>query len=148
MAAARKPVACTSLRILLALGLGLAFGPARACGHCIEDRIAAVYDHAWSSRMLAQRHHVAYFALDGRLAARSDQTARIERAVAGSRGVDPGSVRISVDAAALSLSFDPARTSAAQLRQSLQRRLMPQGLAVQTLRIMVRPGEFVSEAAD
>lgn len=131
-----------ALAPLLAVCLGLASSAAQACGHCIEDRIAAVYDHPLVSRMLARKHHVAFFAIDGRLAERSDQHLKIERAVAATRGVDAGSVRISLEAAALSVSFDPSRVSLPQLRQGLQRGLALQALSLQTLRVMERAAEF------
>ena len=40
---------------------------ALACGYCVEDKMAAVYDHATVTRALAQKHQVAYFHIDGEL---------------------------------------------------------------------------------
>lgn len=122
----------------LALWLGLSSIPALACGHCIEDRIAAVYDHALTSRTLARGHHIVFLGIDGPLPASSERRLKIERTVAGTRGIDAGSVRVSLEAAALSLSFDPARESWPQLLQALQSRLALQGLTLQPLRVMER----------
>lgn len=132
------------LAMLLAVCLGLASSAARACGHCVEDKIAAVYDHALISRMLTRKQHVAFFAIDGHVAERSDQRLKIERTVAATRGVDAGSVRVSLEAAALSVSFDPARVSLPQLQRDLQRGLALKGLSLQTLRVMKRAAEFVA----
>ena len=41
-------------RPLVALAAALVAGPAQACGYCVEDKIAAVYDHALVSQALAQ----------------------------------------------------------------------------------------------
>lgn len=145
MAAARRAAACTRLRRwAAAVGLGLAASAGWACGHCVEDRMAAVYDHAWIAPTLARGHRIAFVAIDGPLAQRSDQRLKIERAVAATPGIDTGSLRISLEAAALSLSFDPRRVSWPQLRQSLQRRLALQGLSLQTLRIMTEAADFTA----
>ena len=40
---------------------------ALACGHCIEDKIAAVYDYALVTQATARNHEVVFFALAGRL---------------------------------------------------------------------------------
>ena len=54
----------------IALGMATALQSpgALACGHCVEDKIAAVYDHAMVTRSLAVKHRVAFFAIDGALA--------------------------------------------------------------------------------
>ena len=42
------------------LVLAIAWGSAQACGYCVEDKIAAVYDHASISRARAAKHQVAF----------------------------------------------------------------------------------------
>jgi hypothetical protein len=108
---------------------------ALACGFCVEDKIAAVYDHALLTQALARGHHVAFFAIDGALDANSAQKSGIERAAAKAAGVDAKSIRVSVESAALSASFDPARISVEQLRQSLQKALVLKNLSLQLLRV-------------
>src|SRR3982750_1452609 len=43
----------------------LAAGPAAACGYCVEDKIAATYDHAVVTQAFARKHQVAFFHVDG-----------------------------------------------------------------------------------
>jgi hypothetical protein len=40
--------------------LALRATTALACGHCVEDRMAVVYDHPVVARALGARHHVAF----------------------------------------------------------------------------------------
>jgi hypothetical protein len=53
------------MRALLLAGLLAAAPLAGACGYCVEDKMAAAYDHAVVSRALAQQHHIAFFHVDG-----------------------------------------------------------------------------------
>ena len=94
-----------TLAVCLLLGSVGAF----ACGFCVEDKIAAVYDHALITQAMSRGHHVAFFAIDGTLDPHSTQKSVIERAAAKATGVDTKSIRVSVESAALSASFDPAR---------------------------------------
>ena len=118
---------------LCAIGLlaGLHVTAASACGHCVEDKVAAVYDHAVVTQAKVQKHHVAYFALDGAIVPGTALRKAIETAVKSISGVDQSSVRISLELAALSFSFDPKRTTYTGLQKVLDRKL-----AVEKLRFM------------
>jgi hypothetical protein len=83
--------------------------PARACGHCLEDRIAVVYDHAMVSAARARHHGVVYLAVGNPGAASTARIERVRRALAAMPGVDAGSVRTDVSAAVAAFSFDPVR---------------------------------------
>ena len=122
----------------LLLCLLLASNLALACGHCVEDQVAAVYDHALVKRTLGRGHHVAFFSLDGSLESNSRQRSTIERAAKRVAGVDARSVRLSIESSALAVGFDPARTSAEQIRQSVMQALILKGVSVQLLRDMDR----------
>lgn len=109
--------------ILIAL---LAFGPSvLACGYCVEDKIAAVYDYASVTQAAAQRHTVAYFAIDGTI---RDTRAGLEKIVRSVPGVQKGSARVSIEAHALAVTFDPRRTPLAAMQSALERALKPRGL--------------------
>jgi len=124
------------------LGLAIAL-PALACGYCVEDKIAAVYDHAVVAQALGRKHHVAFFAIDGAVAPADG--ARAARAAAESAyGVDRGSARVSAEAASLSVAFDPLRVPFAALEKQLQSKLAPRGLSLLILRVMERPAELKS----
>jgi hypothetical protein len=121
-------------RAALAL-LALLAQPALACGVCVEDKIAAVYDHAAVQQALAAKRTMVYFHIDGKLAA--DE--RTKRAIAGiaraTPGVDPASVRVSCELASMALAFDPRRTSLVRVQESLEKRLSAQGLSLLAMQV-------------
>jgi hypothetical protein len=96
---------------------------AMACGHCEEDLVASVYDHGLVLRSQSLKQRIMYMAWDGPVA-RDDATARrLIQEASRATGVTPGSVRVSVQPAALSVAFNPAKTNQAQIEASLQTRL-------------------------
>ena len=96
---------------------------AMACGHCEEDLVASVYDHGLVLRSQSLKQRIMYMAWDGPVA-RDDATARrLMQEASRATGVTPGSVRVSVQPAALSVAFNPAKTNRAQIEASLQTRL-------------------------
>jgi len=97
----------------------LALAPgAWACGACVEDKIAATYDYAVVQRAAAQGRVVVFCELKGPV-----QVAKLRKATAGVSGVDPASVRISDNPAALSFVLNPARQSPKAAVMELQRQL-------------------------
>ena len=96
---------------------------AMACGHCEEDLVASVYDHGLVLRSQSLKQRIMYMAWDGPVA-RDDATARrLMQEASRATSVTPGSVRVSVQPAALSVAFNPAKTNRAQIEASLQTRL-------------------------
>ena len=87
---------------------------AAACGACIEDKVAATYDHAVIQRATAKRQQVVFVGVDGPV-----QAASLDRAVAKARvpGMVTGTLRTSASPPAFSFvlerSADPARALAA-----------------------------------
>jgi hypothetical protein len=119
-----------------ALLLALQGTVALACGYCIEDKIAAVYDYAIVTRALGQKHQLVFFAIDGRLAPGAGTQRAIEALVEAAGAADRGSARVSVEAAALSLAFDPRRMSFAAMQKALERKLAAKKLTLLPLRVM------------
>jgi hypothetical protein len=115
---------------------------ADACGYCIEDKIAAVYDHAVVTRATSQQHQVVFFALEGRIPAGEKSRRTLEAVVESVAGVDKGSARVSVAFASLSAAFNPQRAPFASMERSLSRKLAPRGLSVAILRVMEQPAEL------
>jgi len=109
---------------------------AYACGYCVEDKIAAVYDHAAIERALAERQTVVFFAIDGPLSASANTRVRLQAIADATSGVIQGSARVSVDAAALAVAYDPRRMTLAAVQRLLERRLAPYGLSLAVLRIV------------
>jgi len=102
------------LRGLVAtLGMG-AVASAMACGVCIEDKIAATYDHAVVTRAKAQGRIVVFAEPRANVEA-ATLAHKLSAAAAHTRGVDPASVRTSQAPASLAFALDPkaASTSAA-----------------------------------
>jgi copper chaperone CopZ len=98
---------------------------AMACGYCVEDKIAAVYDHAAVTQARAQKHTTVYFAIDGAI---RDSASSLKSALERTKGVEKGSARVSVEAQALAVTFDPRRTALPALQSALEKALKPRGL--------------------
>ena len=131
------------LAVLLAAGQA-----ALACGHCVEDKIAAVYDHAAITRAVAAKKTVVFFAIDGTLRPGQPMRLKIEQLAASVRGVDAGSVRLSMELASLALAFDPRRASLVDVQAGLERKLAPLGLSLLAMRLMEQPGDLTAARAD
>jgi hypothetical protein len=118
---------------LLAL---VAASPAMGCGHCVEDKVAAVYDHGLITKALGEHHQVVFFGIEGILPAGDEGRRVIAAALGAPKGVDSRSLRISVEPASLSLSFDGRRISSDQILDMLNRKLELRGLSVSLLKVM------------
>ena len=118
-------------------GLALvAASPAFGCGYCIEDKVAAVYDHAMITRALGRNHHIAFFAIEGPLPAGGLSRRVVSEALMPAKGVDSPSLRVSPDSASLSLSYDGKRISSDQIRDALNRKLLARGLSVSLVKVI------------
>jgi hypothetical protein len=120
--------------------------PAPACGFCVEDKMAAAYDHAVVTRALARQHHVAFFHVEGRLAPGTASKHALEKLAESPPGADKGSARVSVDLATLSVAFDPRRSTLTDLQKELERRLAGKKLSLLLLQVMDRPADFSPSA--
>ena len=96
---------------------------AMACGHCEEDLVASVYDHGLVLRSQSLKQRIMYMAWDGPVARDEVTARRLMQEASRATGVTPGSVRVSVQPASLSVAFNPAKTNRAQIEASLQTRL-------------------------
>ena len=130
------------MRACLAIAsLALAFHApgALACGHCVEDKIASAYDHAVVTRSLAQKHHVAFFHIDGALVPGEASKRSLEALAESTQGVDKGSARVAVETATLSVAFDPARAPLVSVQAALDRKLAARKLSLMPLKIIDAP---------
>jgi hypothetical protein len=107
-----------------------------ACGYCVEDRVAAAYDHSVIVRALDRKHEVAFFAIEGALAANSQLSREIQNALESTRGVDRGTARVSLPAGSLSFAYDPARQKLGPIMRGLEKTLEPKGLRTSLLRVI------------
>ena len=132
--------------ILLALlaASSAAASTAYACGVCVEDKVAAVYDHAVVTRALEARSTVVFFHIDGTLPPGAAALRKVSALAASAPGVDKDSVRISRETASLAVSFDPRRGNLAKVQESLDRRLAPMKLSLLAMRVMDSPGDLAA----
>lgn len=118
---------------LALLTVGLA-APAAACGYCIDDKVAAAYDHAVVERAQAQGHELAFLSLEFARPVTRDTEAAIKKAIEQIPGVDRDSVRVALEAGGLSLAFDPKRRPAGAVLDALDRAVAPLGARTALLR--------------
>jgi len=132
---------------LLALLLAAVFAvipAAFACGYCVEDKIASVYDHAAVAKALGEKHHTVYFHVDGPLGKDERTKKAIEAAAASSAGVDRASVHVNVETLTLALAFDPKRVRLVSLQSELEKKLARQKLTLMPLRTIEAPGDLAA----
>jgi hypothetical protein len=93
-------------KVSMSVAAAIAFavsGTALACGVCIEDKVAATYDHHVIRAAISSRSQVIFVALDGRDGALIGE--RITAAASRVRGIDVASVRYAASPPALSFAL-------------------------------------------
>ena len=123
---------------IIAAALATAMPAASACGVCVEDKVAATYDHAVIERAAANRQQVVFVAVDGPVDGDA-LGAKIGKVKV--KGVVTGTVRVSAAPAAFSFVLDahedPARAVAGF------RRVLADSRAQLTLVRIARDGRLV-----
>ena len=127
---------------LAATGLvTLSAATALACGYCIEDRVAAVYDQAVVDAAARGHRTVAFFSIEGEL--RDDPASkRVVGAALKAAGAADGSARVALVNAACSMAYDPSRTSLDAIVAAANRPLASHGLALAPLRVIDAGGKL------
>lgn len=125
-----------TLRLTIAAALAALAPAAWSCGHCVEDKIAAAYDHEVVARARVLHQEVAFLAFDGPMPQVRDWQRAIRNAVESVPGVVRGSVRVSLDNGSLSFAYDPARGPLSRITRTISRKLTPKGLSIGLLRTM------------
>jgi hypothetical protein len=88
--------------VIAAALAAIAPAASRACGACVEDKVAATYDHGVVERAAASGEVMVFCEVIGPLDAQ-----RLKEAVRRLRGVKPRSVRVSEQPAAVSFAVNP-----------------------------------------
>ncbi|HEY2864329.1 MAG TPA: hypothetical protein VGK37_11990 [Casimicrobiaceae bacterium] len=99
-------------RGLITLAIAVAAGapPAvLACGACVEDRVAAAYDHAVIDAAIVRHQQVVFVAIEGPVDA-GRIGARIVAAASRLQGIRAGTVRTSISPAAFSFALDSTQS--------------------------------------
>jgi hypothetical protein len=95
-------------RSLLASFLFLLSSIVFACGYCLQDRIASVYDHVLVAKTKQLNQKMLYLVWDGP-AARDKTTKRHLIAIASRiQGVTKGSVRVALEPPTIGLAYQPS----------------------------------------
>jgi hypothetical protein len=122
------------MRAIAILAGALLANGALGCGYCVEDKIAAAYDHAVVISALDRRHEVAFLSMEG------GPSKGQERAIAGAvesvAGVDRGTVRVSIEGGAMSFAFDPARAPVSSIVASVRKKLAAKGARTSLLKVL------------
>ena len=121
------------VRPILLAGLFAASSAAHPCGYCVEDKIAAVYDHGAVMQAIGRRQTTVFFFIDGPI---RESRSRLHALAESTPGVQHGSVRVSVEAASLALAIDPRRANLATVQNRLEKKLRPLGLSLLVMQTM------------
>lgn len=109
---------------------------ARACGQCAEDKIAATFDAAVRARAARLGHVVVYTEVRGpAVGAPPSLREFIRRAVAATPGVDPGSVRVSLEPPAAAFACDPRTHAPARVIAAANPRLAARRLSLAVIKV-------------
>lgn len=118
---------------LLACALCCLIPTARACGHCLEDRVASVYDHALVEHSKQNKQVMMYLVWDGPVDRNAATRQWLLKALGAVRGVVAHSVRVSLEPPTIALAYDPLQTRSADLEKALQGKLSAKGMTASAL---------------
>ena len=121
--------------IILGCALGALPGLAYACGACLEDKVAATYDHATVTSAASHGKVVVFGQLEG-TADPQRATERIRASGGRVRGVQAGTLRASAAPAAFSFALDPRVQTPEAAALELERRVAMDGLHLTVIRVM------------
>jgi len=113
---ARARLASAALAAALAACAPAAF----ACGVCVEDKVAATYDHGVITTALGRGHVVVFAEVKGAGSAGA-MTQAARKAAATVRGVDRASVRVAEQPTVLSFALDGKVRTPAQALAAMER---------------------------
>lgn len=123
-----------------AAALAAATPAVRACGVCVEDKVAATYDYEVMQRAAATGKVMVFCEISGPVDSR-----HIRNAARRVRGLDVASVRISPEPAALSFALDAAQQSPQAAVLAMQR-ASSAGTRITILRLVAAPAAAAGTA--
>jgi hypothetical protein len=104
-----------------------------ACGYCLQDRIASVYDHALVTQTKQLNQRMLYLIWDGP----ADHDEKTRRTLIGItsriKGVTKGSVRVSLEPPTIGLAYQPISISSEQIETVLLQKLRTKKIVVSVL---------------
>ena len=111
-------------RALALLALVALHGRAAACGVCLDDKVAAAYDHAVATSAVERKRVVVFAEVSGPREAATLVSAA-KRAAAGVSGIERASVRGATQPAVVSFALDPAVRDPASALAAIAKRAGP-----------------------
>ena len=108
------------MRLACAVALLTVAQAAWACGYCVEDKVAATYDHAVVSRARERGDVVVFAQVSGAMDAAS-LTLKARQATARLKDVDPGSIRVNETAATISFALRSRNQTPAEALAAAER---------------------------
>jgi hypothetical protein len=106
---------------------------ALACGYCLQDRIASVYDHVLVTQTRQLNQKMLYLVWDGP----ADHDEKTRRTLIGItsqiKGVTKGSVRVSLEPPTIGLAYQPLSISSEQIETVLLQKLRAKKIVVSVL---------------
>lgn len=124
---------------MIAAALALSSSVALACGVCIDDKVAAAYDHDTVQRAVHAGKQVVYVELSGPLEVHA-LAPRARRAMQALPAIDQSTVRTSDDIPVISFAVDPARQSPDAAVAALRQRLEADRIVPTLLKILPTAG--------
>ena len=104
-----------------------------ACGYCLQDRIASVYDHVLVAKTKQLNQKMLYLVWDGP-AARDEITKRHLLAIVSRvRGVTKDSVRVALEPPTIGLAYQPLSISRERIETLLLQQLRSMNIVVSVL---------------
>lgn len=122
-------------RVAAAAAWTLAAASAQACGVCIDDKVAAAYDHEVVMRATDRGQVVVFAEVRGRGAA-ADFVPAARRAAARVRGVVAASVRAAEAPAALSFALDARVRSPEAALAAVEKAAATSGVKLALLKVL------------
>jgi hypothetical protein len=108
----------------------------RACQSCLEDKIAATYDWEVAAAAAKRGHTIVFMALKGPVNPNDSKRAdAIERRVAAVKGVDAGTVRVSLSPPAASFACDARGDTPRRLAAAASTALAAESLTAEVVRV-------------
>ena len=111
-----------------------------ACGACVEDKVAATYDHSVIHASIAKHRQVVFVAVDGTVDI-NKVGARIAAAASKVHGIVGGTLRTSIEPPAFSFALDGAENSNRAVAD-FRKALADSGVHLTLIRIM-RDGALI-----
>ena len=114
--------------------LAFAAAGALACGLCVEDRVAAVYDYGVELQAGSSGQAIAYLGVHGRRAESAQAAALVAEVLTACPAVAAGTVRTSASPAAASFAWEGGEPALPAILASIRSRLAEAGLGLELLR--------------